>query len=318
MDSRIESVLADAFPGRTVADVSPAGISWNPVNESAKVDFDDGETVYLKVALDGDASRLGVEPPVVDYVDANCAVRAPTVVASETDAEAPYVATAPMAGECLVGPWGDADADERATMARRVGATLAELHDLRFDRHGHVVGGGADGLELDAAPWTDVLLDKIARMRARAPSERFDGYFDDVAAAVRANRDLLDDAPAALVHGDPAMPNTFYGEDRFGFVDWEIAHVGDPVRDVHRARDQQLDSLREPGDERLVAAFYDGYRERAGGLPDGYDERTPVYDAVRFLGTVGFFEQTAEYVDDPREEFATWVQSEMERRLDAL
>ena len=154
--------------------------------------------------------------------------------------------------------------------------------------------------------------------RSRAPSDRFDHYFDEVVSAVRANRDLLDPAPAALLHGDPAMPNCTYHDGEVALLDWEIAHVGDPVRDVHRARDQQFDSLRESGDERFVTAFYDGYRNRAGGLPEGYDERSPIYDAVRFLGTVGFFEKTAEYVDEPREEFATWVQAEMERRLDAL
>jgi aminoglycoside phosphotransferase (APT) family kinase protein len=318
MDSRVASALEAAFPGRGVADVRATGPSWNDANRTVGVEFADGGTVYLKVAADGDGSRVARERAVVAYAAANCGVSVPEVVASDPDAEVPYLATAPLPGRPLIAEWADADEAEREALAREVGAALAAVHAARFDEHGHVTGGGADGLELDTAPWTDVLVDTVERTRALASDDRFDHHFDEVIAAVEANRALLDDAPAALVHGDPAQPNCVRTADGVGFLDWEIAHVGDPAREVYRARDQQFDPPRGRAPRRVVDAFHDGYRERAGGLPDGYHDRRPVYEAVRFLGVSGFFDKYVEFVDESRGELADWVEAEMDRRLSVL
>ena len=326
MDERLSAALDAAFPDREVAELRSTGPSWNDQNRTVRVEFANGRSAYLKYATDGDGSRVARERAVLEYVGVNCGVSVPTVLASDADGTplkrgdgaVPYLATAPVRGANLLDRWSGASPDERAALAREVGAALAGVHERRFGSHGHVVGGGADSLELRTGPWTDVLVDKIDEMRSMAPSDRFDYHFDEVAAAVEANRDLLDDAPAALLHGDPAQPNCFRGESGVGFLDWEIAHVGDPVRDLHRARDQQFDSLRADAPEEVTTAFYDGYRERAGGLPDGYEDRRPVYEAVRFLGTSGFVEKVAQYVDEPVEELAAWIRKEMDRRLAAI
>lgn len=315
MDERVERAIGSAFPDREVAGVETAGVSWNPGNESVRVDFADDEAAYLKVATDGDPARVVTERATLAYVAASGAVPVPTVLASAADTDVPYVATAPLSGTNLAYAWSEYDEGDRAASARAVGAALASLHAERFDRHGHVVGGSADGLELDAAPWTDVLIDTVERLRSSATSDRFPGAFDDVIAAVRANRDRLDDAPAALLHGDPAKPNTFRRDDGVGFVDWEVAHVGDPARELYRVRDQALDGVRDPAPDRIVDALHDGYRSAAGGLPPGFAERRPIYRAVRFLGTVGFFEATAEFADAPEDEFADWVDAELDRRI---
>jgi len=252
---------------------------------------------------------------MIDYVGAHCEVYVPRVRSNDADGEVPYLATAPFPGESVAAPWSEWSTEERAETARRVGRALATVHELTFDAHGHVTGGGADGLDLDTAPWTDVLVDRIEAMRSLAPSDRFDRHYDEVIAAVEANRGLLNDALAALVHGDPAKPNCFRGEDGVGFVDWEIAHVGDPARELYCARAQAIDGLRTTGDERVVTALREGYRDRAGGLPPVFAERRPVYRAVRHLGTSGFVEKTAEFVDEPVEEPAAWVDAEMDRRL---
>lgn len=315
MDDAIAVALGEAFPDRDVDDVSPAGPSWNPRNRTARVEFADGRAVFLKVAVDGDGSRIARERAAIAYVGANCDVRVPTIAASDADGPVPHLATAPLSREGLWRLWSEGNEADRAAMARRVGAALAAIHDRRFPTHGRVGGGDAEGLDLDAGSWTDVLLDTIAETRAIAPSEHFDHHFDEVVAAVEANRALLDDAPAALLHGDPATPNCFLGDEGVGFVDWELAHVGDPIRDLHRARDQLIDSLRTSGPERLATALHEGYRERAGGLPPGFDDRRPVYAAVRFLGRSGFFEKWVEFADESAEELADWVDVEMERRL---
>lgn len=318
MDGDAALALGEAFPDRDVDDVTPAGPSWNPRNRTARVEFADGGTVFLKVAVDGDGSRIARERGALTYVGANCDVRVPTVVASDVDAPVPYLATAPLSGEGLWRLWSEVSPADRAAMARRVGAALAAIHARRFATHGHVAGGDADGLDLDAGSWTDVLLDTIAETRAIAPSERFDHHFDEVIAAVEANRALLDDAPAALLHGDPCKPNCLGDDEGVGFVDWELAHVGDPARDLHRARDQLIDSLRTSGPERLATALHEGYRQEAGGPPPGFEDRRPVYAAVRFLGRSGFFERWVEYADESTEELADWVAAEMDRRLAEL
>ena len=109
--------------------------------------------------------------------------------------------------------------------------------------------------------------------------------------AVEANHDLLDEAPAVLCHGDPAAPNCFRENEQVGFLDWEIAHVGDPARELHRAQDQLIDPPRAEGPEKVVAGLFDSYRERSGGLSADFEEREGIYEAVRFLGVSGFFER---------------------------
>ncbi len=318
MDERVESALDDAFPDRSVDATASTGPSWNEANRTVEVEFADGTTAYLKVAVDDDGTRIARERAVMAFVGANTDVRVPEVLASDPDAATPYLATAPLAGRNLAYAWADADTEDRVTMARRVGATLAALHATPVEGHGHVTGGGAAGLDVETAPWTDVLLDRVELMRDLAVSGRFDDRFDEVAAAVASNRDSLDGAPAALLHGDPAQPNCVRDGSDLGLLDWEIAYVGDPARELVRARRQQFDSLRADADDRVLDAFHDGYRKRAGGLPDGFAERRPVYEAVRLLGISGFFENWVEHADGSADELADWLEGEFDRRLGAL
>ncbi|WP_049888764.1 phosphotransferase [Natronococcus occultus] len=56
----------------------------------------------------------------------------------------------------------------------------------------------------------------------------------------RATRRGTGDPHRVGVHGDPARPNCVRGAAGTGFVDWELVHVGDPARELHRAEDQLL------------------------------------------------------------------------------
>ena len=315
MDDRIASALDSAFPDRDVDSVDSAGISWNEKNRTVRVEFSDGTTAFLKVASDDDGSRIARESAVIPYVDAHTDVPVPTVLSSSADGPVPYLATNPVSGPNLVEIWPDATPEGRVGLATEVGSSLARVHECGFEEHGHVVGGGAQGLDLQTAPWTDVLVESIAEMREIAPNDRYDHHFDEVTAAVEENRDTLDSAPAKLVHGDGAQPNCFRIEPEIGFLDWELAHVGDPSRDLYRAKVQLFDSLRSPGPDAIVGGFLDGYRSVAGGLPDGYETRRPIYEAVRFLGVSGFFDKIAAYHDEDSAELAAWVEAKMDRLL---
>lgn len=315
MDEQIASVLSRAFPDREVAEVKSSGPSWNDQNRTVGIDFADGASIFLKMSNEGDGSRIARERAVIDYVRENCSVSVPKVVAADTGGDVPYLATAPVSGQNFIHLWSDASATRRAALARQVGKSLATVHSLRFENHGHVVGGNATTLELETGLWTDVLIDTVHELRELASSNRFDHHFDAVVSAVEANRELLDEAPAALLHGDPAQPNCFGTDAGIGFLDWEIAHVGDPVREIYRTQNLQFGSLRADAPEELVSAFYDGYRERAGEFPPGFEARRPVYAAVRFLGHSGVFDKWADFLDESPEELAAWMEGEMERRL---
>ncbi|MDG5761372.1 phosphotransferase [Natronococcus sp. A-GB1] len=315
-DDLVDAVLEDVFSGRTVETVGETGPSWNDRNRTVRIAFREADPVFLKVAVDGDGSRIACERAAIEYVDEHCDVIVPTVLASEPDGRVPYLLTAPL-GETLSLEWSDWSDGKRVDVTRQVGAALAALHVRRFDRHGHVTDGDASGLELETGAWTDVLVERIAWMRELASSDRFDHHFDAVVGAVEDNRERLDEAPATLVHGDPAQPNCVRGETGTGFVDWELAHVGDPARELHRAEDQLLPETATNASE-LRDALREGYRREQGSIPKGVDERAPVYDAVRQLGRSGFFDKWVTLTGESEATVVKRIESEMQRRLDAI
>ena len=344
MDDPAETALAAAFPDRRVADLVGVGPSWNGNNETVGVDFADGDRVYLKVAIAGDGSRIARERAVLGYVSARRPIPVPDVVVADAGGPVPYLATAAASGRDLHDVLESVDDDRRETLLRRVGATLADLHAERFESHGEIVGrgetvgfggsvegrnvadgGGHPGLEVEAATWTDTLLETIERTRDIGTTDRLARHFNAVIDCVESNRERLDGAPAALLHGDIAPPNAFLvegdGSDDdpdVGLLDWELAHVGDPARDLVRARDQLCNGFDYEGPERFGEAVYAGYRERAGGLPDGFETRRPIYRVVRVLGRSGFLDQWVTYLDEPMEDLVDRIDAELETRLAAV
>ncbi|WP_123536570.1 phosphotransferase family protein [Halosimplex salinum] len=318
MDDAVALALDAEFPERTVERTGPAGPSWNENNRTVLVEFADGGVVYLKVATDGDPSRIARERAAIEYVAAHCEVPVPDVLGSDVDGSTPYLATAPLSGRAVGDHWEEWTTDERTETARLAGETLAALHGVGFDRPGRITGGGADGLDVRAEAWPDQLLGSVEYIRELAPSDRFDHHFEAAHEAVEANHDRLTGVPSVLVHGDVTRGNCFRRADGVALLDWEDAYAGDPVREIRRTQRQLLDPVGREPDERTVTAFHDGYRDRAGGLPDGFDERAPIYAVVSFLDTSGFFDTWAPEADEPTDEIADWVEAEMDRRLAAV
>jgi len=338
MNETAAAALRDAFSERSVERLTDVGPSWNGGNETVGVAFADGGRAFCKVAVDGDGTRIARELAVLRRVAAERPLTVPEVLAADPEAVAPYLVTAPASGRELLDAWeelgdrneGDEEADREALL-RRVGATLATLHAERFEAHGEIVGGDARGeLDLDRAPWPDVLVRTVERTREIGTSERLARHYDAVIDCVEANRDRLRCAPAALLHGDVAMPNLFVvdgptggdggGDAADGIVpiDWELAHVGDPARDLVRAEDQLLNGFDERGPDRYAAALREGYVERAGGLPAGFAARRPIYEVVRTLGRSGFIDQWTTYLDEPMSDLVDRAEAELAARLAAV
>ena len=223
-----------------------------------------------------------------------------------------------MNERCFAPQWPELDLEGRTIAFRQIGNALAKVNSLEFDQHAEITGYGADGLVLNTGLYTEVLVKRINETRSRASSDRFDSYFDKVITAVMENQERLNGAPATLIHSDPAMPNIFRSETTLGFIDWELAHIGDPARELHRAQGQLIESRDFEGKEQLRGALRDGYRQVTGRLPPGLEERTPIYDAVRFLGTAGFFDKVVKSKDESADEYASWVEAEFDRRLDEI
>lgn len=318
MDERFASALDDAFPEREPVGFAGDDPRLNDRNGTVPVTFADGGRVFCKLAVDGDGNRLAAERAAIEYVGANGDVPVPRVLACDPDATVPYLVTEPMDGRPLSHVKWDADRAGEAEAMRALGRTLATLHELRFDAHGEITGGGADGLAVHEKPWTDVFLDQIDVIGEMAHSDRYDRYVDDVVAAVDANRETLDAAPATLVHNDPHGSNAYRSEAGVGLLDWEFAHVGDPARGLHRVREQEFGLFRPDEPAHELDALREGYRERAGSLPEGHADRVPIYEVVRLLGASAFFEEKAASVDESRETVGAWMDAEMERRLAAI
>ena len=332
----IERALGAAFPDRTVDRLTGVGPSWNGANETVSVVFADGGRALLKVALDDRSHRLARERAVLRYVGVHGPLPVPEVVAAEPDGDPAYLATAPAPGEGLLGVYEAASDGERERLLRRVGGALAALHADRFAGHGEIVGAGTErgsaaegettagpdpptGLSIEFAPWPDALLSTVERTREIGTSERLASHYDAVVDCVRANREPLAAAPAALLHGDVTKPNLFVDDEAgVAAIDWELSHVGDPARDLVRAEDQLLNGFDSTGPERFAAALREGYRERAGGLPAGFERRRPVYEVVRMLGRSGFVDQWATHLDEPVDALVERADAELRARLDAV
>ena len=118
----------------------------------------------------------------------------------------------------------DAYATARASMTAQLGAILATIHRVPLPRAGTLPspeeGKSAAQTELDR-------YEKIYRAVTPDPHPAFE-------LALRWLRQRLPGAVGhTLVHGDYRLGNVMFGpEGTRAILDWELAHVGDPVEDL--------------------------------------------------------------------------------------
>ncbi|WP_323677717.1 aminoglycoside phosphotransferase family protein [Halorubellus sp. PRR65] len=326
MEKTVEGVLAAAFPGRRVAATSTAMGSDRLGSETVRVRFADDTVVYLKVAVDDGAwvrERLARDAAATRYARRHADVRVPDVLAVDVTGTPAYVATAALSGTAIETDWPVDSTVARATVLRAVGRALAGVHAADgFDRHARIRGwsDADDGFDLASGPWSSVLEQTLrARAGERFP-DRFRDCVADVLAAIDDASDVLDAAPATLVHDDPRPENCLVDSAGPGLVDWETAMVGDPALDVVRAEAQYVERTDVDGadDDRLRRALRAGYRDHAGRLPDGFSDRYPLYRAVSVLEAARTFDRWAPDAPEPLAELASWVRGELAVRLDAL
>jgi aminoglycoside phosphotransferase (APT) family kinase protein len=157
----------------------------------------------------------------------------------------------------------DEYAEARATLPGQLADVLAKIHAIPIEAHGlDALPSPADGVP--PAAHEVERYEQIYRAVTPEPHPTFELAF-------RWLRDQLPDgARTGLVHGDFRMGNFMCGPEGLRAVlDWELAHVGDPMEDIGWAC---VRSWRFGSDDKPVAGlglreeFYHAY-EKASGRP---------------------------------------------------
>ena len=81
-----------------------------------------------------------------------------------------------------------------------------------------------------------------------------------------------DSGPQTLIHGDAHIGNLFIDGDRVGFLDWGMAKIGTPMRDLSFFLTMGLDSEDRRRDERDLIQYYLDARHAIGGRPIAFDD----------------------------------------------
>jgi thiamine kinase-like enzyme len=312
----INAALEHSYPDRTVMDISIAN-GWI-AHHTARVEFEDGQSVYIKTAANGDSILISRQVGVSEYVSANTRINTPDVLRVSLDPPEdvkPYFITEPISGTEFESEWTGAGLERRREFMNRVGRMLAVLHECRFGSPGSIIGGSATDLDLNTGTWPNILDRRVAEFQSDIP-QRFSNIVPRIREVLSTQHDMLTEAPSVLLHGDPQPNNCFI--EPTGLIDWETAVVGDPVLDIAQCERSYIDPPEIENKAALREELHKGYEAHAGSVPDDIDERLPLYHAVVFLGTIRSFEQWAPHAPEPVEELADWTRTEFQDRVNEI
>lgn len=310
----LQAAVSHAYPDRSPIEIAMEG-GWR-AHYTGSVRFADGETVYVKVAADGEPEPIARQVAASAYARANTEVRTPAVLAVDLEpgqGVLPYIVSSPIGGTPLDSAWEGSDSTRIRALLRTVGATISAIHVADFDEPGRIVGGNADALELASAPWPEVLADHVAAQHRYMP-DRFSDAISAVRKAILEQDERLRIDEPTLVHDDP-QPDNLYVEPT-GAIDWENACVGDPALDILRAKYSYVDRPEIEQGERLWRELRDAYESACGAVPDGVDAHAEIYELVTFLRTLQTFERWAPDAPEPVPELEAWVRREFSDRLE--
>jgi aminoglycoside phosphotransferase (APT) family kinase protein len=165
----------------------------------------------------GDERDMGLEARVLRAVASSGTPVAPMVAHGVSTSGASYIVSAAVEGETIARKIlrDDEFAVARERLPAQLGVALARLHA--------VDAAGIDGLqEIDQLAQYRLVLDEFGR-----PHPAFELAFK----WLEAHRPPS--TRRTLVHGDFRLGNLIVAPDGLGaVVDWELAHVGDPMEDL--------------------------------------------------------------------------------------
>ncbi len=123
----------------------------------------------------------------------------------------------------------DAYAEARRSMTAQLGSILARIHRVPLEAHGLSASGGLPSPPAGQSPAEGQLSRYEQTYRAVAPEPH--PAFELAFRWLRAR--LPPAGEPALVHGDYRIGNVIFGpEGARAILDWELAHIGDPMEDL--------------------------------------------------------------------------------------
>ncbi len=159
-------------------------------------------------------------------------VPAPPVHAMGDDSlDAPFFLMTRIEGETIARKLlrDDEYAPARRVMTGQLGAILAGIHRIPIEKHGLSAAGGLPSPLPGRSPAESELqrYEQMYRVLAPEPHAAFELAFRWL------QRHLPPPCPPALVHGDYRIGNFIFGPEGVRSVlDWELAHIGDPMEDL--------------------------------------------------------------------------------------
>jgi len=152
-------------------------------------------------------------------------------------------------------------------------ADLAELH-VRFEDPARLA---------TVAPWATSRRSKPADFVIQTLRHVIDHCRDQVSDAYIAVAQLYiehheaidawwDSGPQTLIHGDAHIGNLFLDGDRVGFLDFGMAKIGTPMRDLGFFLTMGIESGDRHRDERDLIQHYLDVRQALGGSPIAFED----------------------------------------------
>jgi len=126
----------------------------------------------------------------------------------------------------------DMYADARTALPAQLGRTLAKIHAIPLEQHGLGDALPAPPSGVSPAKFEVERYEQIYRAIALQPSPAFELAFRYLNRSPYVAADGSGER-RTLVHGDYRIGNVLFGPDGLRLMlDWELAHVGDPMEDM--------------------------------------------------------------------------------------
>jgi aminoglycoside phosphotransferase (APT) family kinase protein len=249
-------------------------------NTNYIISFEDRPTRYVMRLYASDPDGWNKEGALVELLGRS--VPMPKVVYSGFEPsvfERPFTVFEHVEGETLLERLASGYRPPES-LIRRIGATLAVIHQRRYDK----IGSLDERLRVteDLPPfesWISLFLTEQATARLGAKAvERYCAFVESRRA------DLADIAAwTALVHGDYRPTNIFvHGDELAAIIDWEFAMAGHPFSDLGQIiRHGWMSGHMEAA---FIAEYNKGSAKR---LPDDWRELARLRDTINLLQLIG-------------------------------
>ena len=128
-----------------------------------------------------------------------------------------------------------------------------------------------------------------------------------------------DAGPQTLLHGDAHIGNLFLDGDRVGFLDWGMAKIGTPMRDLSFFLTMGLESDDRRRDERELVRHYVEARRALGSDPISFDDAWLAHRIHATYGVIAsFLSLVPPYNTEARRMFTTNFRARAMAALDDL